>query len=280
MFSCKFLQYIVHFVKVFYKKKFMYGKKDMKKNHSNRKITKKSPSHNNSNVYIMYGTHAVLAAIKNTNRKIRKIWLTKKTIDKLKVGDIDIPYSIVDNAELSKITNCEKNHQGMAAEVETIFNPNTKNISLNQPNCKMVILDQIKDPQNIGAIIRSAAAFGINKIILPQDNCPNENAVIAKAACGNLEIVQIYQCTNLNNFFKELKKEGYWIAGLDGYGNNKISDLHNIDKLALIIGSEDKGMRKLTTESCDFLVKIPISENVESLNASCAASVIFYAVLT
>ena len=141
---------------------------------------------------------------------------------------------------------------------------------------KVAILDQITDPQNIGAIIRSAAAFGITKLLLPADNTPEENASIAKAASGALETVQIAKVVNLKMAIEILKKKGFWIVGLDAHGNNDLNDLAKFNKVAIIIGSEDKGLRPLTIKSCDLLVKIPISEKVESLNASNAASIIFY----
>ena len=143
---------------------------------------------------------------------------------------------------------------------------------------RIVILDQITDPQNIGAIIRSAAAFGITKLILPANNSTDESASIAKAASGCLELVQVAKVANIKTAIETLKRQGFWIVGLDLEGkDNNLNSLSEFNKIAIIIGSEAKGMRRLTNESCDFLIKIPISNKVESLNASNAASIIFHA---
>ena len=162
------------------------------------------------------------------------------------------------------------------ALVDSIFKNKIEDLDFTDGKDRIVILDQVTDPQNIGAIIRSAAAFGINKLILPSDNAPDENAGIAKAACGCLELIQIAKVTNIKNTIEKLKKMDFWIAGLDTDGKGDINDISEIDKLAIIIGSEGKGMRRLTLTHCDFLIKIPISKQVESLNASNAASIIFY----
>ncbi len=167
-------------------------------------------------------------------------------------------------------------HQGVIALVHSIFKNKIEDLHFEQDEDRVVILDQVSDPQNIGAIIRSAAAFGINKLILPSYNSPDENATIAKAACGCLELMQIIKVPNLKNAIDKLKKMDFWIAGLDVDGKKGVSEILDIKKIAIIIGSEGKGMRKLTVDNCDFLIKIPIAKQVESLNASNAASIIFY----
>lgn len=224
----------------------------------------------------MYGTHAVLSAAKNKSRNIKQIYCLSKHADELKKKILNVPVEIVQNDFIIKKIGKDQTHQGVIALVNTIFKNGLESVDLQQPKAKIAILDQISDPQNIGAIIRSAAAFGIKTIILPNDNTPEENATIAKTACGCLELVDIIKVTNLKNTIDKLKDLGFWIAGLDASGDTNTDTLKNIDKIAFIIGSEGKGMRRLTTKSCDFLVKIPISQDVESLNASNAASIIFY----
>lgn len=233
---------------------------------------------NFSNTYMMHGKHPVLAAVKNKNRIIKNIYCLGKIYDQYKDQLLDKNVKIVDSEFLRNLVGEDITHQGIVANVEKLPKlPHQEIISDNTRKDRIVILDQITDPQNIGAIIRSAAAFGINKIILPENGSPEENATIAKAASGCLELVSFTKVTNISKFLALLKKSGYWIVGLDGKGKDDINKVAEIDKLAIIIGSEGKGIRRLTTENCDFIVKIPMANNVESLNASCAASIILYA---
>lgn len=241
-----------------------------KMNNNNYKKTPKKKE------YYMYGTHAVISASKNKNRKIHKIYCLSKQYDNIKKHITHIKVEIITNDFITKKIGHGHAHQGVIALVDTIFKNSIEELDFASKIDRIVILDQISDPQNIGAIIRSAAAFGINKLILTEDNSPDENASIAKTACGCLELVEVAKVTNLKNTITKLKKQGFWISGLDARGKNNIGEISKIDKIAIIIGSEDKGMRKLTSENCDFLVKIPISKNVESLNASNAGSIMFY----
>ena len=145
-------------------------------------------------------------------------------------------------------------HQGLVALVCSVFLSNINDLDFSKNIDRVIILDQITDPQNIGAIIRSAAAFGITKLILPADNTPEENASIAKAASGCLELIQVAKVTNLKTAIETLKRKEFWIAGLDLDGKDTIANLAEFNKIAIVIGSEGKGMRRLTTESCDFLI--------------------------
>ena len=224
----------------------------------------------------MYGQHAVLAAARNNNRTIKQIYCLQKQLVELQEKLPHSKIEVVQNDFITKKIGKDQAHQGVMALVDSIFKNKIEDLDFTDGKDRIVILDQVTDPQNIGAIIRSAAAFGINKLILPSDNAPDENAGIAKAACGCLELMQIAKVTNIKNTIEKLKKMDFWIAGLDADGKGDINDISEIDKLAIIIGSEGKGMRRLTLTHCDFLIKIPISKQVESLNASNAASIIFY----
>ncbi|HJD67369.1 MAG TPA: 23S rRNA (guanosine(2251)-2'-O)-methyltransferase RlmB [Rickettsia endosymbiont of Bembidion lapponicum] len=227
------------------------------------------------NYYYIYGKHPVFSALNNPKRQIEDILCTQMIFDANKKLISSKPYKIVNNDVLSKLLE-NQTHQGIAAKVKPIFSYNIEDINIKNPKCKIAILDQITDPQNIGAIIRSAAAFNIDAIILPLDNSPNENGTIAKAACGTLELIKIIKVTNLNSCINYLKKHGFWVIGLTGEANDYFTDKLISDKIALIFGSEDKGMRRLVQENCDHLAKIPISNKVESLNVSNAASIIFH----
>lgn len=226
--------------------------------------------------YYMYGQHAVLAASNNKKRIIEQIYCLPKQLDLLREKIPHISIEPVQNEFIAQKIGKDQPHQGVIALVHSIFKNKIEDLEFAQDEDRVVILDQVSDPQNIGAIIRSAAAFGINKLILPSDNSPDENATIAKAACGCLELMQVIKVPNLKNAIDKLKKMDFWVAGLDIDGKKGVNEILDIKKLAVIIGSEGKGMRKLTVDNCDFLIKIPIAKQVESLNASNAASIIFY----
>jgi len=226
--------------------------------------------------YYMYGKHPVLSALANENRKIENIFCTieifkvhAKLISKHK-------YEIVDKDFLTKKLGVNSIHQGITAMVQSIFSNNIDDIDLTKNNCRIAILDQITDPQNIGSIIRSAASFEIDAIILPNDNTPNENATIAKTSSGSLEFVKIIKVVNLNKTMEYLKKQGFWIIGFDSDSKEYLTKEVLSNKVVMVLGSEDTGLRRLTKETCDYLVKIPISKQVESLNVSNAASIAFY----
>lgn len=237
--------------------------------------SRKSYESKNS-TYYMYSKHAVIAAIRNPRRTIEQIFVTSEFLRTYPRSLDEHKPKIVDNNFLSKLLVANLNHQGIVARVQTIFLDDIKNVDLSDPNCKIAILDQITDPQNIGAIIRSAAAFGIKAIILPQDNSPIENSTIAKIASGTLELVNIVKVPNLKNVIEFLKKQNFWVVGFDGSAESNLNQEILKGKIVLALGSEDRGLRRLTAEACDYLVKIPMSSEVESLNVSNAASIAFY----
>lgn len=226
--------------------------------------------------YYMHGKHSVIAALNNKNRTVRQLYCLKKQAHEIKTLYPHTNVKVVTDDFIVKKTGYSQSHQGVVALVDSIFEYDIKKLTFYENKDRIVILDQLSDPQNIGSIIRSAVAFGITKLILPNDNTPDENASIAKAACGCLELIQVVKVTNIKSTIDGLKKMGFWIAGLDINTKQTINEIQNIDKLAIIVGAEGKGIRRLTAQNCDFLVKIPISKDVESLNASNAASIIFY----
>jgi 23S rRNA (guanosine2251-2'-O)-methyltransferase len=226
--------------------------------------------------YHMYGKHCVLAALQNPNRRIEKIFCTQEFYKANQASFSNRDVELVEAAFLNKILGPGQNHQGIAAKVHSIFFDNIQKVDLSDPNCKLAILDQISDPQNIGSIIRSAAAFGITAIILPQDNSPYETASMAKISSGTIELVKIVKVTNLKSTMEFLKKEGFWIIGFDGEAEEVLNVKLMEGRVVISLGSEDKGLRRLTKEACDHLVQIPMSKTVESLNVASAASIAFY----
>lgn len=226
-----------------------------------------------SNSYWIYGRHAVTSALSNKKRRILRLLVTKNTSD-----EIEFKYSgrieILDQKELEKILPPNAVHQGVAAEVCILPDVTIEDIDSNAN--LLVILDQVNDPQNVGAILRSAAAFGANAVIMPRDNSVSESGALAKAASGALEIVPIAKVTNLASAIKHFKHNGFWIIGLDGEAKTDLSKAPKYEKTAIVLGAEGKGLRRLTSENCDLLVRLPISDKVESLNVSNATAVALY----
>ncbi len=142
----------------------------------------------------------------------------------------------------------------------------------NLPN--ILILDQITDPQNVGAIMRSALAFDFKKIIITEFNSAKESSAMIKASAGCIDYVDIYSGANLNNLLEELKKIGYWCIGLAGEANISCKKINDYENIALVVGSEGNGIRQLVKKNCDLLVKIPTNSDVESLNVSVATAIV------
>ncbi|WP_375326411.1 23S rRNA (guanosine(2251)-2'-O)-methyltransferase RlmB [Candidatus Tisiphia endosymbiont of Nemotelus uliginosus] len=226
--------------------------------------------------YYIYGKHTVLAALKNPKRHIQNILCTEEIFSSNNNLLSKFPCEITKMDSFTRLFGLNQNHQGIAAYVKTIFLNNIVDINTTDPNCKIAVLDQVTDPQNIGAIIRSAASFNITAIILPTDNTPNENATIAKTASGVLELVQIIKVTNLRWALEYLKKQNFWIVGLDSNATQFLHPKILTGKVVIVLGSEDKGIRRLVKKTCDSLTKIAISNQIDSLNVSNAAAIVFY----
>lgn len=223
--------------------------------------------------YYLYGRHAVDAALNNEKRQIRAVLCTDKTYTDYQQKITKYSHKVVTSAYLDKLL-AGAVHQDIALQVLPIteyYLPN--NIS----DDKIAILDQVTDPQNIGGIIRSAAAFGINTIIVPERNSPPENGSMAKAASGGLEKINLISVVNISQAIKQLKQQGFWIIGLDSETTQVINQQSLRGKVAMVLGAEGKGMRRLVRENCDLLLKIPqMSGAVQSLNVANAASIAFF----
>jgi 23S rRNA (guanosine2251-2'-O)-methyltransferase len=229
--------------------------------------------------YFLYGKHASLAAMQNPKRQIINILCTQDLLDNgdFKKYIIKFNHKIVTKAYLDKLLGTNSVHQGIAIEALPITsrNLNSVNLDLNQT---IVILDHLTDNQNFGSILRSAITFNIANIIIPADHCVKEGGALAKAGSGALELVNLVEVVNINQTIETLKKSGFWIAGLDHDAELNLQNYKAPSKLVIILGSEDKGMRKLTRSKCDVLLKIPIVQNnlIDSLNVAIAASITFY----
>lgn len=222
--------------------------------------------------YWLYGRHAVLAACANPQRHVRRVWFSGRVRPE-GVSEA-IPAQAVEPVQLHKVCGKEAVHQGIAAEVDPLNPPDLSELA--QSGARLWLLDRVSDPHNIGAMMRTAAAFGIAALILPRDHAPGESAVMAKAACGALEQVPLVPVTNLSKAMQELKTQGFWLIGLDGQAKDPVSRLKEFRPQAVVFGAEGSGLRRLTRESCDMLLSIPIRPEMESLNVSNAAAIIGY----
>ena len=229
---------------------------------------------------IIYGKNMVLEALRNKD-KIKKVYLTKNNLDliekyKQKISKIQIS-SI---KELDMLAS--GNHQGIVAEVEEYGYVSLEEViktHKDDKNVSLAILDGLEDPHNLGAILRSADASGIDGIIIPKNRSVQLSSTVAKVSTGAIEYVDVIQVVNLVNTIKTLKENGYWIIGLELDGSVDYRKQDYTGKIAVIIGSEGRGISKLVKENCDYLVNIPMVGHVNSLNASVSASILFYEIL-
>ena len=224
----------------------------------------------------LYGHHAVVAALQNPNREKVMLKMTKESVlpDKI-IGKTNA--QIVSRQEIDALSGPNAVHQGLALQVKPLPQKTLNDVLEKIPSKAVIlILDQVTDPHNIGAILRSAAAFDAMAVVIPDAGAPEESAVLAKSACGALEIVPLIRVTNLARSMQQLKDAGFWCLGLDGYAKEYISDKKLPARTAFILGSEGDGMRRLTAENCDYTIKLPMSDKMESLNVSNAAAVALY----
>jgi 23S rRNA (guanosine2251-2'-O)-methyltransferase len=232
-----------------------------------------------SKPYFLYGKHTTLAALQNPKRQIINALCTQDFLcnPEFKKHITKLNYKIITKAYLDKLLGTSSVHQGIAIETLPITSQNLDSINLSSKQT-VVILDHLTDNQNFGSILRSAVTFNITNIIIPSDHCVKENGGLAKAASGALELVNMIEVVNINQAIETLKKNGFWVIGLDHDAQTKLHEYAMPPKLAIVLGSEDQGIRKLTRSKCDTLVKIPIIQSnlIDSLNVSVAASITFY----
>lgn len=228
----------------------------------------------------LYGFHAVSAALLNPERKILRIMLTRNAEHELAEQEVNLDSrifpspEIMTGEEIAAALPPGAVHQGIALKVSAL-----RDLSLDEA-CEdsrtVVVLDQVTDPHNFGAILRSAAVFGAGALIATDRNSPPLGGVLAKSASGALEKVKIAKVTNLARALDELKDLGFEVIGLDGEGEVSLPDFKTGPKVALVLGAEGAGLRRLTREHCDVLARLPASGPMRSLNVSNAAAVALY----
>ena len=237
----------------------------------------------NKSSFFIVGKHAVIEALKNPKRKVLKIFLTeesKKNIHRVSsrknlLKDLKIYYKT--RKELDKY--CSKDgitHQGYVAEIEHFEKNNLKEFIKIKKDLTFACLDEVTDPRNIGSIIRSAASFDIDGIIIKERHFPSESKLMYKSASGCMEHVNIFQVSNINSTLKNLREKNFWVYGFDAKGQKDFTDIKWEGNNILLFGSEGFGMRQHTGKYADFFVKININEDIESLNISNSAAIVFH----
>ena len=238
------------------------------------------------NEVLIYGRHAVAAALQNPKRIVNKAWSTVECAAEVRnmlAAGKRRPelLRIVERKVLEEILPADAVHQGMVIAAQRLKSCSIEDVcdaAEAEDKACVLVLDQVTDPQNVGAIIRSCAAFGVLALIMQDKNSPEESGAMVKASAGTIELLPICRVTNLNRAIERLKNAGFWVVGMDGYAETEISSISKGGKIAVVMGSEGKGMRRLVKESCDQTVKLKMNPKVESLNVSTAAAIALYEV--
>jgi len=238
---------------------------------------KSHQSHGSPNRPRFWGRHAVAAALDNPARKVIRAWATREAAQFMQFPK-DVPVTLADVADLGRLVPNDAPHQGVVIEVEPLEEAWLVDLLGSAPErAVLLVLDQVTDPHNVGAILRSAAAFGAIGIVTQDRHSPPESGALAKAASGALEAVPWVRTVNLARALGEIAEAGFWRIGLAGDTEMELKDALGPPRVALVLGAEGAGLRLNTREHCDALARLPISRSVESLNVSNAAAVALYA---
>lgn len=251
--------------------------RERSRNERNRKAERQGP-------VWLFGLHAVAQALDNPDRRFERLLVTEQARTELENAfGPGLPFTpeTVTRRDLEPILPPGAVHQGAALLTHPLDQPDFEDLLVWDPETDpaplIVMLDQATDPRNVGAVMRSAAAFGARGVVLPERHAPEATGVLAKAASGALEEIALVHVTNLARALETAKKEGFWIAGLDGKAEEDLRDADLGGPMIIVLGSEGAGLRRLTAQNCDRLVKIGIGDAVESLNLSAAAAIVLHA---
>ncbi|MBX9711426.1 MAG: 23S rRNA (guanosine(2251)-2'-O)-methyltransferase RlmB [Xanthobacteraceae bacterium] len=224
---------------------------------------------------ILYGWHTVAAALANPQRTIRKLYVTENAARRLAEEKIDtrVTPEMVRPSEIDRRLGPDAVHQGLLAEVDALPSPDIDDM----PRDGIVlVLDQITDPHNVGAILRSAAAFAVKAVVTTARHSPEATGVLAKSASGALELVPMVSVQNLARALTEMKETGFMTVGLDSEGSENLSAVNLQAPLALVLGAEGKGLRQLTRETCGVVARMDMPGEIKSLNVSNATALALY----
>ncbi|MEO6433424.1 MAG: 23S rRNA (guanosine(2251)-2'-O)-methyltransferase RlmB [Sphingomicrobium sp.] len=224
-----------------------------------------------------WGRHAVAAALDNDDRKVLKAWTTREAAEFMQFPS-DVAVIMAEAPDLGRLVPADAPHQGVVIEVEPLEDIWLSELLADAPErAILLVLDQVTDPHNVGAILRSAAAFGAIGIVTQDRHSPPEGGALAKAASGALERVPWARVVNLARALDEVAEAGFWRIGLAGEAETDLKDALGPQRVALVLGAEGPGMRSNVRDHCDALAKLPISDSIESLNVSNATAVALYA---
>jgi len=238
---------------------------------------KSHQSHGTPNRPRLWGKHAVTAALDNPGRKVLRAWATRDTAEYMQFPQ-DVALTLAEAPDLGRLVPNDAPHQGVVIEVEPLEEVWLDELLTGAPErAILLVLDQVTDPHNVGAILRSVAAFGAIGIVTQDRHSPPESGVIAKAASGALERVPWARVVNLARALEEIGDAGFWRIGLTGEAEADLKAALGPARVSLVLGAEGAGLRPNTREHCDALARLPISDAVESLNVSNAAAVSLYA---
>ena len=236
--------------------------------------------------FFIVGKHAVTEALKNPRRKVLRVFLTEDS--KKKLNKNNQQFNLLKNVKIFYKTKreldnyCTKDqitHQGLIAEVEHLEKLTIKeyiNENLNKNNITLVALEEVTDPRNIGSIIRSAASFNIDGIIVKERSFPSESKLLYKSASGCIELINIFEVSNINTSLKYLKSKNFWVSGFDLEAKKDFTKHDWNGNNILLFGSEGSGLNYQTKKNSDYLLKIDMNKSVESLNISNSATVVFH----
>lgn len=224
----------------------------------------------------LYGLHTVAAALANPRRVIRSMTVTRNALQRLDIADVDaLPFAveIADPRAIDRITGSDAVHQGVVIEAEPLT---PKRLDALGDVRLVLVLDQVTDPHNTGAIIRSAVAFGADALVTTSRHSPGESGVLAKAASGALEHIDLIEVRNLAEAIEVLKGHGFQTIGLDSDGPLELESTMTGDRIALVLGAEGKGLRQKTRETVSALARLDMPGAIRSLNVSNAAAISLY----
>ena len=224
---------------------------------------------------ILYGWHTVTLALANPKRRIRKLYLTENAARRLADEQIEtrVAPELARPSEIDQRLGPDAVHQGLLAEADPLPSPDIETL---EPEGMILVLDQITDPHNVGAILRSAAAFAVKAIVTTARHSPEATGVLAKSASGALELVPVITVQNLARALTQLNDRGFQTVGLDSAGHDDISTIALRQPLALVLGAEGKGLRQLTRETCSVVARLDMPGEIKSLNVSNAAVLALY----
>jgi 23S rRNA (guanosine2251-2'-O)-methyltransferase len=228
----------------------------------------------------LYGRHAVEAALANPQRSCHRLLATAEARARLGASAqrAGLEVVTVERGELDRRLGAETVHQGLALSVAPLPRFGLRRACLPEPGRNLVLmLDQISDPHNVGAILRTAAAFEVRAVVMAERRTAPLGGAVAKAASGALDLVPVVEVVNLARALDELAEMGYWRIALDGQAEQPIDAAPEADSLVLVLGAEGEGVRRLVREHCDFCARLPIAPAMESLNVSVACGIALYA---